>query len=313
MDFSTIVTLVAGFSSPQTFAILVSLTTFFILRALAPNENANVMRDRVKGYLEHPVIDVERSGSLAQRILLPLAGRILRVLGRLAPKRALSATGEMLIQAGTPWGLGTLDYYGLRVVVGLIAAAGTFWFVIQNQPPTAALLYAILLGIAGTIVPNVLVRNRIDKRRKEIARALPNALDMLTIGVQAGLGFDAAMVRVSEQWHNALTEEIKYTVIEMRIGTPRDVALRNLAERTGVADLKTLVAVLIQSSQLGVSIADVLHSQAAEMRKKRRQRAQGQARQASTKMAIPLVLLVFPAMFVVILGPAVPQMLRLFA
>jgi len=131
--------------------------------------------------------------------------------------------------------------------------------------------------------------------------------------VQAGLGFDAAMVRVSEQWHNALTEEIKYTVIEMRIGTPRDVALRNLAERTGVADLKTLVAVLIQSSQLGVSIADVLHSQAAEMRKKRRQRAQGQARQASTKMAIPLVLLVFPAMFVVILGPAVPQMLRLFA
>jgi len=131
--------------------------------------------------------------------------------------------------------------------------------------------------------------------------------------VQAGLGFDAAMVRVSEQWHNALTEEIKYTVIEMRIGTPRDVALRNLAERTGVADLKTLVAVLIQSSQLGVSIADVLHSQAAEMRKKRRQRAQGQARPARTKMAIPLVLLVFPAMFVVILGPAVPQMLRLFA
>jgi tight adherence protein C len=313
MDPTSLIVAASKLASPGTFALLVFLATFFILRALMPNQNQKAVQDRVRGYLDQPMLDEERTGSFVQRIVLPFARRMLRILGKLAPKRAMSATGEMLIQAGTPWGLGTLDFYGLRVMVGLAAGAASFWFLMQSRPIPVSLLYAVAIGVAGTIMPTMIVRSRIDKRKKEIARALPNALDMLTIGVQAGLGFDAAMVRVSEQWHNALTQELKFAIIEMRIGTPRDVALRNLAERTGVADLKTLVAVLIQSSQLGVSIADVLHSQAAEMRKKRRQRAQGQARQASTKMAIPLVLLVFPAMFVVILGPAVPQILRLFA
>ena len=132
---------------------------------------------------------------------------------------------------------------------------------------------------------------------------------MLTIGVEAGLAFESALLRVGERWHNALTYEFRRAVAEMRIGTPRDVALTRMAERSGVPELRAFVAILIQSSQLGVSIAQVLHTQAAEMRVKRRQRAEELARQASVKMVFPLVFLIFPALFVVILGPSVPTIL----
>ena len=118
---------------------------------------------------------------------------------------------------------------------------------------------------------------------------------------------------VGAKWDNTLTRELKRAVAEMRIGTPRDVALQRMAERTGVSDLNTFVAVLIQSTQLGVSIAQVLHSQAAEMRLKRRQRVEETARQASVKMVFPLVFLLFPSMFVVVFGPAIPVALAWIA
>jgi tight adherence protein C len=129
---------------------------------------------------------------------------------------------------------------------------------------------------------------------------------MLTIGVEAGLSFESAMLRVAEQWQNALTRELRRAVLEMRVGASREQALRHIAERSDVDDVRTFVAMLTQSAQLGVSIADVLHGQAAQIRRKRKLRAEGLARQAAVKMTFPLVLLIFPALFVVILGPALP-------
>ncbi len=133
---------------------------------------------------------------------------------------------------------------------------------------------------------------------------------MLTISVEAGLAFESAMLRVAERWDNALTRELRRTVLEMRVGTPRDQALRRLTMRADVPELRTFVAVLIQSAQLGVSIADVLHSQAALIREKRRQRIEQLAHEASIKMLFPLVFLVFPALFVFILGPSIPRILQ---
>jgi tight adherence protein C len=135
---------------------------------------------------------------------------------------------------------------------------------------------------------------------------------MLTIGVEAGLAFESALVRVGEQWENALTRELRRAVTEMRVGTPQDVALWRMVERAGVQDLRTFVATLIQSTQLGVSIAQVLHVEAAQMRVRRQQRAEELARQAGIKMLFPLILFVFPAMLVVILGPSVPAFLAFF-
>jgi tight adherence protein C len=145
-----------------------------------------------------------------------------------------------------------------------------------------------------------------DRRKTEIIFSFSDALDLLSISVEAGLGFDSALVKVSEQWNNVLTREFNRAVREIRVGTPRNVALQRMADRTGVQDVLTFVGVLIQSSELGISIAEVLHVQAEEVRLRRRQRAEELARQASIKMIFALVFLVFPALLVVLLGPGVP-------
>ena len=169
---------------------------------------------------------------------------------------------------------------------------------------------AAVAAVVGFQLPWYWLRSKAKKRQKAILRALPDALDMLTIGVEAGLAFESALLRVGEQWDNALTLELRRVVREMRMGTGRNEALRRLVDRTGVEDLSTFVAVLIQSSQLGVSIAHVLHSQAAQMREVRRQRAEELARQASVKIVVVLVFFIFPSLFIVILGPAVPQIME---
>jgi tight adherence protein C len=164
----------------------------------------------------------------------------------------------------------------------------------------------------GFFLPAFWLRRRVRQRKHEIDRALPDALDMLTIGVEAGLAFESALLRVAEQWQNALTEEFRRAVREMQLGSAREEALRRMADRTGVESLGTFVAVLVQSTRLGVSIAQVLHTQAAQMRLKRRQLAEERARQASVKMVFPLVFLIFPAIFIIVLGPSVPEFLRVF-
>jgi tight adherence protein C len=161
--------------------------------------------------------------------------------------------------------------------------------------------------LAGFWLPKLWLNNQIKKRKSEIARALPDALDMLTIGVEAGLAFESALLRVGEQWNNALSQEFRRVVSEMRLGVPRNEVLRRLAERTDVEDLSTFVAVLIQSNMLGVSISQVLHVQADQMRLKRRQHAEEQAHAATVKIVVVLVIFILPSLFIVVLGPTVPR------
>jgi len=189
---------------------------------------------------------------------------------------------------------------------------GVLGFVVSTrvQTVTNGLVMGLMLAPIGYVLPNLWLSRRIRERRKEIERRLPDALDMLTISVEAGLAFESAMLRVAERWDNALTRELRRTVLEMRVGTPRDEALRRLAGRADVPSLQTFVAVLIQSTQLGVSIADVLHSQAALIRQRRKQRVEQLAHEASIKMLFPLVFMVFPALFVFILGPSIPRILE---
>jgi tight adherence protein C len=141
---------------------------------------------------------------------------------------------------------------------------------------------------------------------------LPDALDRISICVDAGLGFEAAIQKVSAEWEGELASELRSVITEIRLGVPRVDALHHLAERTGVADVASFVAVLIQAEKLGVAIRDVLHSQSVRMRDRRRQRAEEAANQAPIKMLIPLTIFIFPAMFAVILGPAIPQIMDAF-
>jgi tight adherence protein C len=194
----------------------------------------------------------------------------------------------------------------------ILFAGGYLLLFGRGQAPGIAVRNTLLLGVLGYILPVYWLRRRVRSRQHAIVRALPDALDMMTIGVEAGLAFESAMLRVADQWDNPLTQEFRRAVAEMRMGTSRNEALKRMVERTGVKDLSTFVAVLIQSSQLGVSIAEVLHSQADQMRVKRRQRAEELARQAGIKMIFPLALCVLPATMIVILGPTIPIFIDLF-
>ena len=300
--------------SPASFAALVGLAVTFSWLAFAPARPVRTIRKRLDGYVERVdlVQETEMRRSIVVRLILPFVRRVLRLLGRLTPWGSMEATRRMLVQAGRPGGLTVLDFYGLRLLASLGLCGWWLWAMMGRLSVANFLLGAGIAAGLGFLLPILWLRGRVRRRKKEIVRALPNALDMMTVGVEAGLAFESAMLRVTERWHNALTWELRRTVAEMRVGTPRDEALKRLASRTDVPDLRTFVAVLVQSTQLGVSIADVLHVQAAQIRQKRRLRAEELARKASVKMLFPLVFLIFPAMFVVILGPALPTIMRSF-
>jgi len=301
--------------SPLSAAALAAIAVMLVWVALAPAAPRREVSDRLNDYLERPdtLEEDELRRSFVSRVAAPGFRGLLRILGSMAPQRNVEQTRQQLQQAGNPFGLTPLDFFGLRLlsVVGL--AAGYFFVLGGGQPGPMVIRNSALAAAVGVLLPRFWLKARIKRRKHDVARALPDALDMLTIGVEAGLAFESAMLRVGDRWDNALTHEFRRAVAEMRVGTTREDSLRRMVERTGVDDLATFVAVLIQSTELGVSIAEVLHSQAAQMRDKRRQRAEEQARQAGIKMTFPLVFFIFPAMFVVILGPMVPRMLEFFA
>jgi tight adherence protein C len=301
--------------SPLTFAALVALAVGLMWLALAPARPRREVKDRLDGYIERSDViqEAEFSRPLASRTIIPALRSLLSFFGRLLPQRNAEQTRQMLEQAGRPFGLGVIDFYGLRVLLSLVLGGSYFLLAARNPNKLVVLVGVLALGAIGFLLPSFWLGGRARSRKSAILRAFPDALDMLTIGVEAGLAFESALVRVGEKWDNALCQEFRRAVGEMRIGVGRDEALQRMAARCGVEEIQSFIAVLVQSSTLGVSIAQVLHGQAAEVRAKRRMRAEELARQAGTKMIIPLVFLIFPAMFVVILGPAVSVLIDTFS
>jgi tight adherence protein C len=207
-------------------------------------------------------------------------------------------------------------YLGTRVLL----AVGLFALVLISWPLAGVAGGRVVLGpmmaaAAGWMMPRLILSRRIKKRHDVMQKALPDTLDLMVICVEAGLGLNQALIRVSEEMESLsgpMSEELQITNLEIRAGTPREEALRNMAERTNVADLRQLVAMLIQTDRFGTSIAQALRVQADNLRTARRQRAEEAAAKTTIKMIFPLVLFIFPAMFVVILGPAVFHIVDLF-
>jgi tight adherence protein C len=293
--------------SPWTAAALGGLAVFLIWAAFAPARPAAAVRNRLDGYLDRKDLldDADMRKPFVARVFGPLLRQILRLFGSLAPRRSVAATELLLRQAGEPMGLSGLDFFGIRLLSALVLGGLYFLAATRQVSFSMDLRNSIILAVVGFFIPWLWLRSRARNRQNEISRALPDVLDMLTIGVEAGLAFESALLRVGDRWQNALTHEFRRAVAEMRIGTARDIALTRMADRAGVQELSAFVAILIQSDQLGVGIAQVLHAQAAEMRVRRRQRAEELARKAGVKMVFPLVFLIFPALFVVVLGPSV--------
>ncbi|MEW6502488.1 MAG: type II secretion system F family protein [Chloroflexota bacterium] len=255
---------------------------------------------------------LELSQPFTQRVIYPMARKMGEFAVRFTPQNAINSINRKLELAGSPanidatmilalQGICAVIFGGLVVLVFTVGA--TKW------PFGRVILFAFLFGGLGYMFPQLWLSSKISRRQKEIRKAMPDALDLLTICVEAGLGFDAAMSKVSEKWESQLSFAFARTIQEIQLGKVRREALRDMAERIGIPEMTSFVAAVIQSEQLGVSLAKVLRIQSDQMRVKRRQRAEEEAHKAPLKMLIPMALLIFPSLMIVLLTPAA---LRLF-
>ncbi len=234
---------------------------------------------------------------------------------RLQPGRDGAASDrEMLLHAGYRSPSAAAVYWGARLTVGMgLMAAGFTLLPPLGWPSRVVVFAAVYFGAMGYILPFLYVRSKRRARQKELQFALADTLDLLVVCVEAGLGLNQALVRVAEEIHHVsptMSLELLHTNAEIRAGTPRDQALRQLADRTGLPDILSLVTMLIQTDRFGTSIGRSLRVHSDTLRQKRRQRAEEAAAKTAIKMVFPLVFCIFPAMFVVILGPGMIQIFR---
>ena len=250
--------------------------------------------------------ELELQQPLFERMVRPVAQRLAGVTRRFTSSTQVGRTERRLAMAGNPGNLGTSEFLGLKAVVALTASVATFLVlgVLGQNPMLGIVMGAVAVGI-GFMAPEFWLGRRIRGRQRLILRAIPDTLDLLTISVRAGLGFDAALGKVTEKMHGPVPDEFRRGLAEIRMGKTRREALRAIVARTEVAALTSFIGAVIQAEQLGVSISKVLEVQSEQLRIERRQRAEEMAAKAPIKMLLPLVGCIFPALFVVILGPAI--------
>ena len=254
--------------------------------------------------------ELELQQPFSQRVLIPLARVILGQLGKYGPKQSAERLKLNLQQAGNPGNITPIMFSGMRIALMIVLLLmGAFVTFGQRMETPKALMYTAIMAVLGYLLPGMWLGRQIKQRKHNIVKALPDALDLLTISVEAGLAFDLALMRVADKWDNELSNEFKRVLTDTRLGRARRDALKEMAQRTGVEDVQTFTAAIIQAEQLGVSIGKILRIQSDQMRIRRRQRAEEAAHKAPIKMLIPMAFLIFPSLFIVILGPAVPRLM----
>src|SRR3954469_16458287 len=253
--------------------------------------------------------ELELQSPFIERTLRPLAARLSGRMSRVASSSFQEKAEKRLALAGNPGNLRVADWLGIKAVAAIVGAL-LFIFLfavvgVLDLPPTLRLLMGAVGLMFGYTIPEFWLGGRVRKRQHAILLQIPDALDLLTISVRAGLGFDAALGKVVEKLQGPLTEEFRRALAEVRVGKARREALRDIVPRTEVPALTNFLGAIIQAEQLGVSISKVLQVQSEQLRIERRQRAEEQAAKAPIKMLFPLVGCIFPSLFIVILGPAI--------
>ncbi|GIH97384.1 type II secretion system F family protein [Planobispora siamensis] len=248
--------------------------------------------------------------SFADRVLRPLAGRFGRLARRLTPAGMVARMNRSLTYAGNPprWPVErVMQMKGLGLLAG-----GLIGLLYGSGLGGALLVLGVAAGAAaGFFLPDLLIYNLGVRRQQEIAKTLPDILDMLTVSVEAGLGFDAAVSQVRHNAEGPMAGEFARMLREMQLGKPRTDALRAMSERTTVMELRGFASAVVQASELGIPIANVLREQAREMRLRRRQRAEEAAQKVPIKILFPLLFCLFPALFVIIIGPGALSIMEL--
>lgn len=282
-----------------------------VIVGLKSPQGEDPLQDRLAEYAargeQASLEEIELSQPFSQRVIIPIARRFGEIVIKFTPQNSITQIGKKLELAGNPGNLDPAVFFALRflglplgalfIYLDTIATAGSFM-------DGKGLILGIPASIFGFYLPDLLLKSRIDRRQNDIRKAMPDALDLITICVEAGLGFDASMSKLYEKWDNELSRAFGRVVREIQLGKLRREALRDMAERLGVSEMTSFVAAVIQSEQLGVSLAQVLRIQSDQMRIRRRQHAEEEAHKAPIRMLLPMAFFIFPALCIVLMTPA---------
>lgn len=302
------------FLIPGIVIVLVVMVIGIVVLVL-PRTEQDPLMTRINEYASREEIasieEIELSMPVTDRIFVPIMRRLSTFVIRMTPKSSLERTARMLELAGSPRNMTAANFWVLRGVATLFLSGLTFLVMWRfGAEPGRRFLYALGAAVLGFFMPVMLLQSMIDRRKQAITKKFPDALDLMTICVDAGLIFDAAMQKVHEKWDDALAREFGRVTYELQLGKSRRQALKDMSDRMDLSDVTSFVATILQAEQLGVSIGKVLRIQSEQMRIKRRQRAEEKAQQAPIKMLFPMIFLIFPSMFVVLLGPAILRVIR---
>jgi len=297
-------------------ALIAGVVGFVVYTLLSDAEEKAVVRAslrQLEGYEVQDVRDQELLVPLYQRALLPVLHGLTALGGRFTPVGYVDQVRKKFIYAGRISSDGVDRFLAIRVIT---VVAIPIWFIIVTAfLPVTGILRLGLLGLGGAVLalgPDSVLNRRVEERQLIMQRKLPDILDLLTISVEAGLGFEQAVDRTVGSVPGPLSDEFARMLGELRAGSSRADAMRALDHRTNVPEIRSFVLAILQADAFGVSIGRVLRAQADEMRIKRRQLAQEKAQKAPVKMLIPMVFCIFPALFVVVIGPAMINISRNF-
>lgn len=297
--------------------VIIVAAVLIYVGSRVPRDNQDPLESRLTEFTQRgetvSLEQIEMSQSFQDRVLFPLLRQFGELTTRFTPQNALQEITIKLERSGRAGWIDASMFLALRFVAAAIfgvIAFLVFTFTAVKQPFATAVLYSLIALALGFFFPQLWLDEEIKKRQKEVQKAMPDALDLLTICVEAGLGFDAAMSNVAQKWDNELSLAFARAIREIQLGKVRREALRDMADRIDLADLTSFVAAVVQSEQLGVSMSKILRIQADQMRMRRRQLAEEQAHQAPVKMLLPMVGFIFPSIFIVLMTPAVLRMMQ---
>jgi tight adherence protein C len=276
------------------FGVLLLFGVMVVVLGVVQSRQSATIEGRLSTFTEVPktLEEMELELPFSQRVIQPLMQQMLTAFGKASPSKNAAKIKRSLEMAGNPGNLTPTMFVGVRMTVGLIGLViGFYMTTLMGLPILNRLLFSMLGGTIGYVFPGIWLDRKIRARKHGILKSMPDALDLLTISVEAGLGFDLALDRVAGKWDNELGKEFQRVLSDTRLGTPRRDAMKMMAERCGV------------------SIGKILKVQSEQMRVRRRQRAEELAHQAPIKMLFPMAFLIFPSILVTILGPAIPRLL----
>ncbi len=301
---------------PYILFFILFLIIFYLLLKAFSNRDEDSIKSRLDRIREEnqPEEEAIYNRPFKERVIKPVVESVGKSLLKLAPTEWIRSMETKIIMAGKPKNRGVKDWLTLQAIFILIIPGGILLLMTQMHAPLKNILLMTISSAAAIILyPNMTLNSIIRKRQKEILKALPDVMDLLTVSVEAGLNFDAALSKVVEKMPGTLSKEFETVLQEIKVGRSKKDALYDMADRLSVQDLRSFIGAVVQADQLGVSLGRVLRIQAEQIRLNRKQRIQEQAMKAPVKILIPMVIFIFPVIFIVLLGPVALNLLDMFA